>query len=113
MGLSCANSDEDLGGLQADLQRLTVPPRAEVLSSSAVERRGWSVEASWEFETTLAWPDYQVWLRGRMVGYTTTSDGKRLTLVRELPGDVVRLTVDEMQSVSPVRIRVAFAASAF
>jgi hypothetical protein len=48
-----------------------------------------------------------------MVGYTTTSDGKRLTLVRELPGDVVRLTVDETQSVSPVRIRVAFAASAF
>jgi hypothetical protein len=99
--------------LQSDLQTSTIPPGAAVLSSSSLERRQSSALASWDFETTLTWEEYQHWVRARMPGYTATSEGDRLTFAKNLPGDVLRVTIDHTKNTQPIRIHVTWVAAAF
>ena len=91
----------------------TIPPGAAVLSSASLERHQSSAEASWEFETTLTWDEYQHWVRARMPGYKATSQGDRLTFAKELPGDVLRVTIDQTKNTQPIRIHVGWVAAAF
>lgn len=108
--LCCREADATT--LEEDIRRLTIPPAAALLSWSPLQRHGWNAEASWELETSWTWEEYQSWVRPRMAGYTPTSEEAHMTFVRQLPGDLVRVTVERTSSGRPMHIRVVLVASA-
>ena len=94
------------------LSRLTKPPGASSFPVSAPVRRGWSVEASWELETTMEWRTYRAWVRKRLAGYDVSSQGERTVVFRRsVPGDAYSLEIESISPGPPLRIRVDYHAS--
>jgi hypothetical protein len=82
--------------------------------SSGLERDRWSASASWEFDSSWAWPQYTEWVTGRLspAFERIESTDDVLVFVRVLDGDTHTIRLERIQQGPPIRIRGTFRASA-
>jgi len=84
--VGCGGDDTVSHEVSRAIER-TVPGQQKP-SSSGVLRTGWSATASWEFELTMSWPEYQEWVSDQLRSFDRPrSTDDVLVFVRVLDGD--------------------------
>ena len=99
-----------MGSVVSVVRDATLPPDGQLKESSPVEKTGGGIQASWEVETTVDWPEYKKFLLGRLrPQYSLASESDtEMFLNRYLGGDAYGLRIVLITGGPPRRIRVAF-----
>jgi hypothetical protein len=110
----CLRSDEQdphahIREIAADLQGRTLRPGAQQLGPLNTETVKWSIKAIWDIETSQQWEDYCQWVSEQFIldFKARRVDDSKLLLVKHLPGDTYRVTLERIGS-KPLRVRVTF-----
>lgn len=117
IGAACSSEPSAESSIERDartLRDLTVPPAAQGLDVSSVERVNSTVRVSWEFETTGSWQAYARWAADRLKGqgrFTEGPEGREsLDFIKQLPGDTNAIRIELAKPGPPLLIRVVFRA---
>ena len=113
--LSCGGRDGTDGFVRqemAKLQKRTVPPGSTALSQSGPIQDRLSKTASWEFETSWDWRQYEGWVISQLQHdfVVRRLEGRRLLFVRSLRGDTEELGVEQVPGRFKLKVKVTLAA---
>jgi hypothetical protein len=117
LAVACSSERSTETSIERDarvLRAFTVPPAAQNLDVSSVERVNSTVRVSWEFETTWSWEQYSRWAADhlkRQSHFTQGPGGREsLDFIKELPGDTYAIRIELAKPGPPLSIRVIFRA---
>ena len=108
----CAVLFQNKPGVMDDVRQLkdaTIPPGANLIESLPDHGGTWTFDISWTLETSLRWDDYCRWAAARLPsGFKAGPPGTQPVYIRPLPGDTQRITFENLNSASQLRVRVTF-----
>lgn len=95
------------------IEQLVVPEGATHLVSSGMERKNSTVSASWEFETTLSWPEYLKRIEALLQkeGFARRGQADHpVDFLKPLPGGACTVRAERQRAGSPLAVRITFLA---
>ena len=94
----------------ASLRQWTIPQDAHAMTIKPTEWSTTGVEASWEFQTRQAWPEYSAGVRERLVslGFRVEGSAGEFLGTRRLGGDAHFVRIVGAAEGEGVRVRVIF-----
>ena len=108
----CAVLFQNKPGVMDDVRQLrdaTIPPGARLIESSRDRGGTWTFDSSWTLETSLGWDDYCRCAAARLPsGFKAGPLATQPVYIRSLPGDTQRITFENLNSATQLRVRVIF-----